>query len=496
MTDNANPFNEKIDPSISFASWKNELQEQKEKVSMSDMFSISTQGWVFIGVTIAAFIFHSINPFGRIFASSLKAERYLSITLFIFFMVNVVILFLYDPFNLTNYFGLLTPIILGIGAFLLAIVLWYTLQFTDSDMFESAQPQKPSKITSIFMKAGLILGSIGLLAVIITYSVLNADKLTGASYIISLIFNIVIALAIIGFVYRTMSKSILLRSSPYTRLILNTLFYIPCIIFDIFESIIRAVYEEKDKTRKNDFIVGGFIILLCTLYVLVPLAINWIKKYRQGGKILLNEPIATDKKVGLGSYMELNDIPSDETDITYEYNYALSAWIYVYPSPPSVRSSLATWTPILDYGGKPQVLYNAKNNELMVTATLADLTEERITNANLSLDDDNNVIIYKQKNVLLQRWNNIIINFDKGVLDVFINGVLVKSVKNMVPYMTLDSLTVGSPNGVNGAICNVIYYNKPLTAMDITTAYETTKNMDPPAIPNATPNSVLLGKQR
>ena len=132
----------------------------------------------------------------------------------------------------------------------------------------------------------------------------------------------------------------------------------------------------------------------------------------------------------------------------------------------------------------------------MVTANIADLTEDRIARADLSLDDDNNVIIYKQNNVLLQRWNNIMVNFDKGVLDVFINGVLVKSVKNMIPYMTLDSLTVGSPSGVNGAICNVIYYNKPLTAMDITAAYETLKNMDPPAIPNATPNSVLLGKQR
>ena len=60
---------------------------------------------------------------------------------------------------------------------------------------------------------------------------------------------------------------------------------------------------------------------------------------------------------------------------------------------------------------------------------------------------------------MLQKWNNIIINYTGGTMDVFLNGDLVSSTKNIIPYSTLDNLTIGEDNGIKGGICNVIYFN-------------------------------------
>jgi len=54
---------------------------------------------------------------------------------------------------------------------------------------------------------------------------------------------------------------------------------------------------------------------------------------------------------------------------------------------------------------------------------------------------------------------------------VFLNGELIKSVKNVVPYMTLDDLIVGSSqneeNVLNGGIKDVVYFDKPLTLTNL-----------------------------
>ena len=80
----------------------------------------------------------------------------------------------------------------------------------------------------------------------------------------------------------------------------------------------------------------------------------------------------------------------------------------------------------------------------------------------------------------LQKWNNIVINYNGGTLDVFLNGELVKSSIEVVPYMTLDTLTIGEKDGINGGICNVVYFNKPLTKANIYYLYNTVKHLTPP----------------
>ena len=47
--------------------------------------------------------------------------------------------------------------------------------------------------------------------------------------------------------------------------------------------------------------------------------------------------------------------------------------------------------------------------------------------------------------------------------------------------MKLDTLVVGHNNGINGGICNVIYFNKPLVAGQIQNLYNLLKNKTPPS---------------
>jgi hypothetical protein len=90
------------------------------------------------------------------------------------------------------------------------------------------------------------------------------------------------------------------------------------------------------------------------------------------------------------------------------------------------------------------------------------------------------MIIYKHANIPLQKWNHFIINYSGGIMDIFLNGELVKSVNGVVPYYTLDNLTIGEKNGLKGGICNVVYFKKALTRSNIYYVYNTVKDKTPP----------------
>jgi hypothetical protein len=83
-----------------------------------------------------------------------------------------------------------------------------------------------------------------------------------------------------------------------------------------------------------------------------------------------------------------------------------------------------------------------------------------------------------------QKWNQIVMNYNRNVVDIFINGNLERSFKMndgiMPQYNALDSITVGDDNGIEGAVCNVVYYHHPLNAEDVANSYNLFMNFNPP----------------
>jgi hypothetical protein len=222
---------------------------------------------------------------------------------------------------------------------------------------------------------------------------------------------------------------------------------------------------------------------LLVAYYYTPSVFNIINT--QGGTQLVNKPVYTNSVYSLGTYQDLNG-----TD-NFEYQYAISFWVFLDASPPNTNQSYSKYTSLLNFGNKPNVLYKGDTNTLKIVMNQKDLS--KITNNKLTdFDEDGNRVIYTNDNVLLQKWNNIIINYSGGVLDIFLNGDLVKSSVGVVPYYTIDNLTIGEENGINGGICNVVYFKRALNASNIYYLYNMVKNRTPPVLNDS--NKTILAQ--
>ena len=184
----------------------------------------------------------------------------------------------------------------------------------------------------------------------------------------------------------------------------------------------------------------------------------------QKSKLLLNDPVYLNNKKILTSF---ENIKMENFDMEYNYNYAISFWVFVRAQPPSFGEQYSKYTSILNYGEKPNILYNGSINKLKV-----------VMNNGRNKKPVEHVI----DNFPLQKWSNIVINYDSGILDIFMNKKLLASIKGVVPYMNQDQITIGSDNGIGGGICNVVYYPSSISKDRIDMNYKILSNKNPPII--------------
>ena len=296
--------------------------------------------------------------------------------------------------------------------------------------------------SSLLILFGIVIS--GLIIFWITY---NIESLSSNSSIVSFVLNLLLVAIILGLIYKTLYVKMPVGNSKknaFFSLIMNTIFYIPCLLSGIFDWFGKIATGGEDS--------GSLIMILVTIILIVayfklPTLFNVVST--QGGTQLVYKPVFTNTQYNLGNYESLNG--SDN----FDYQFAISCWIFVDAAPPNTNPNYNKYTSLLNFGNKPNVLYNGEKNSLMITMEQKDLNN--ITkNKLIDFDDQGNRIIYIDNNLLLQKWNNLIINYNGGTLDIFLNGELVKSSIEVVPYYTLDNLTIGENNGIKGCICNVI----------------------------------------
>jgi len=389
--------------------------------------------------------------------------------LFILFLVVITVLI---SSNKDSFFANKEKSVSVIIMVLIISILWSVL--LGANLFSDA-PNNMADLNKmdLFKKSLLILFGLVISGLLIFWITYNIENLSGNSSIVRFILNLLLVVIILGLIYKTINVKLPAgntKKNSFFNLLSSTLLYIPCLISGGFDSLGKVAVGEYNATNAGSFMMLTLALALIVVYFTTPSLLNLVST--QGGKQLVNKPVYTDTEYSLGSYQDLNG--SDN----FDYHYAISCWVFVHAIGPNTSSGFKS---LLNFGNKPNILYNAKTNTLMVTMQQKDL--KNVTkNKLIDFDNEGNRIIYVNKNFLLQKWNNIMVNYNGGTLDIFLNGELVKSSIEVVPYYTFDNLTIGENDGIKGGICNVVYFRRALTSQNIYYIYNTVKDKNTPTL--------------
>lgn len=292
------------------------------------------------------------------------------------------------------------------------------------------------------------------------------------SYIINLI---IIGILIVGLaIGYNILKNSARKMKGWPGFIINFLFFIPCLLSDFVDYIL----SEFKNGPPAVFILFMLEIILILLYIYIPKIWNYI--INKNGITLQKDPVILNRNTILSNndFFLLpnsltNSISSDISSNIYNSNFGLSMWIYVNNMGSNViqtnGSVLFKIASPNNTHGKPCIRYMG-NDEWNF-----------IFNENLKSSSDNktNYIL----KIPSQKWNHVVFNYYENNVDLFINGNLERNMDlkwNPLRYLPTDIISVGDADGIDGAICNVKYYNNPLTQTKISQIYNMYIMKNPP----------------
>lgn len=416
------------------------------------------------------------------FLQNFSGKTIMGILLFFGFLVTLVIGIQIYPGGFFKNTEVSVPVIilsfLVIISWLLGFIIYFFPEFSSSHNVFLYTNQMNS-----FKKVLLVLFGLVVSGVFLIWLATTIQNFSGQKSINSLILNLLLLLVIFTLIYKTIFVELPgnanSKKNAFFSLLKDLIFYIPCIFLGGLNKTIELFTQ--DGKLNTDFISSATLLILAIVILVLYTKVSWFEDniVLQGGKQLVNMPVFTSDLNSLASYEDLNGT-TDE----FDYKYGLSFWFYINAEAPNTSQ----YKSLLNYGNKPKISYNPTTNTLMITVKQDGLTKEN--HKMYEFDENGNRIIYKRENIELQKWNNIIINYAAGTIDIFYNNTLVKSEMNVVPYMSLDTMTVGDENGINGKICNVVYFKEPLKYINMYYLYYLVKGRNPPTTTN-TNKSIL-----
>lgn len=234
-----------------------------------------------------------------------------------------------------------------------------------------------------------------------------------------------------------------------------------------------------------------FIILVIEIFLVLFYGISiylQTKHTTQGGTNIIREPLNLNIDTPL--------LIPDAYQTQPSKPFALSFWFYIN----SQSLNTNKYYNILNYQFRPQILYNPKLNTLLIDVSgnnweTSYLNTYNVKNTSLlpenSVDTSGNEtildpelqttgIIYVNNKIPLQKWNHLVVNYSGSIMDIFLNGKLVKSSSQVVPNVQSLLFDIGQADGINGGVCNLMFYNHVLTYSSVLTLYQSVKDINPP----------------
>jgi len=301
------------------------------------------------------------------------------------------------------------------------------------------------------------------------------------------VIGIFILIAIVGLAlifnifYNIFERSI---RNTEIKFVFEFIFFLPC----LFNDILKWGLGQIHMTSYLTYVLLLIEIILVILYFYLPTILNRIFVGKDG-KVLQRAPFYINKgnRAVIATSADLSTEQSapdgtnllDNNDIVKKYNtsYALSMWINVNPHQISSNKEID----ILSYFYrnnetdnefyKPKITYSS--NTSTDSPSLKDVYRIYLTGGKGS--GTNKIEIH----VPNQKWNNFVFNYIDGkMVELWVNGVMerVMTFSDGIPvplYNSTDQIVIGSSTatGTNGAICNVIYFDKSITSYQIVNLY-------------------------
>jgi Concanavalin A-like lectin/glucanases superfamily len=344
--------------------------------------------------------------------------------------------------------------------------------------------------TSAFFKIGGVLLLLGIL--VYFYSQSRGGGLNIPSIYQNYAFIILISLVGLSIIYHTLSEYIT-RLPGWMGFVGQLIFYIPCMFYDAW----TYVFEESKITPASIYVLIALEIFLVIMYIYLPRITDSVTGLDNGKQLLVNpvllntstQVLATsdDLKVPQTNWQMTNGINADQ----YRTNYCISMWVYVNTQNGSTKGYTKE-SEIFSYGYKdpsgvqhvkPMIrYYGGVGNSTDSIAERDKFIFYFSTYPPVSQYDTSGDTFY-DVSVPTQKWNQFVLNYNRNTVDLYINGSLERSfstASSLPVYNDLDQITIGDKNGIQGSICNVSFYNHPLSLQQITYSYNMSQSQNPP----------------
>lgn len=243
------------------------------------------------------------------------------------------------------------------------------------------------------------------------------------------------------------------------------IFTLPCYFIDFIQYIVRDA-RSTPPTLLILFVLE-IVFLLCFHYL--P---SYFNKITRDETVLLKSPIPLNEEFILVD-SEKNHIfkgANAASGITgekddYSANYSLSFWYYLNPENSGGVEKNILYLGTKNGEMKPQIVY--QNNE-----TNADKIVVRVAGI-----DGHDIVL--KNNGGGQKWNYLVITYDNQKCDVWLNGVLERTISG-ASFPTIkpsDKIVVGEEGGKYGFIKNIRYTGIPMTKSQIVGEYNMEKGL-------------------